>query len=140
VRRSLAVFIATFAVIVVGSLSGAAHARPASPTVRVASCTGAVGWQNARRMIGRVATIRGDVVGTRYARHSAGSPTFLNIGVNYPNSRRVTVVIWQENRSRFGRPESRYLRRTICVRGFVDTYAGAPDIEATSPTQIAIAG
>ena len=139
-RHSLAVFTVVFASIVVGSLSGAANARPATPTVRLASCAGAVGWQNARRVIGHVATIRGYVAGTRYARYSNGSPTFLNIGVNYPNSRRVTVVIWQENRSRFGRPESRYLRRTICVRGFVDTYAGVPELEATSPSQIAIAG
>ena len=139
-RRSLAVLTVTFVSIAVGGLSGAAHAEPATPTVRLASCAGAVSWQNARRVVSRVATIRGYVAGTTYARYSNGSPTFLNIGVNYPSSRRVTVVIWQENRSRFGRPESRYLRRTICVRGFVDTYGGVPEIEATSPSQIAIAG
>lgn len=104
----------------------------------LASCAGAVSWQSARRMIGRVATIRGPVVGTKYASYSNGSPTFLDMGLDYPSSRRFTVVIWSENRRRFGAPEKRYRGRTICVRGLVDTYAGVPQIEATSPSQILI--
>jgi hypothetical protein len=89
-------------------------------------------------MIGRVATIRGRVAGTHYASSSNGSPTFLNLGADYPSQRRITVVIWSENRARFGVPEQRYRGRMICVRGFVDTYAGVPEIEATSPSQIFI--
>lgn len=110
---------------------GAAH-------LRSASCAGAVSWQNASKMIGRQATIKGPVAGTHYAAASNGSPTFLNLGVDYPSMRRVTVVIWRQNRARFGTPESRYRGRTICVRGFIDTYAGVPDIEATSPSQILV--
>jgi DNA/RNA endonuclease YhcR with UshA esterase domain len=87
-------------------------------------------------MIGRVATIRGRVAGTRYASTSNGSPTFLNLGVDYPSSRRFTVVIWGRNRGRFGTPERRYRGRTICVRGRVETYRGIPEIEASSPSQI----
>jgi hypothetical protein len=79
------------------------------------------------------------VAGTRYASWSNGSPTFLNLGVDYPSPRRFTVVIWGRNRARFGAPERRYRGRTICVRGFVSTYRGLPQIEATSPSQIAIA-
>jgi hypothetical protein len=40
-------------------------------------------------MIGRYATIRGYIAGTKYASYSNGSPTFLNMGVDYPSSRRV---------------------------------------------------
>ncbi len=95
-------------------------------------------WQNASRLIGRYATVKGLVAGTRYASSSNGAPTFLNIGVDYPNSRRVTAVIWRENRARFGRPEVRYRGRTVCVRGYVDTYGGAISIELESPSQISI--
>jgi hypothetical protein len=70
----------------------------------------------------------------------ATEPTFLNLGVNYPNPRRFTVVIWIENRSAFGRPEARYRGRTICVRGSVRSYRGVPEIEARSPTQIKVIG
>lgn len=103
-----------------------------------ASCRGAVSWQSARQYVGRYATIKGPVAGTKFASSSNGSPTFLNLGVDYPSSRRVTVVIWNDNRWRFGRPEIRYRGRTVCVRGFVDTYGGVPEIEATSTSQIAV--
>ena len=138
--RALAVFGALVVSIVVGGIGGTAGAQTAVQAVTSASCAGAVSWQNARRVVGRVATIRGNVAGTYYAVSSTGSPTFLNLGVDYPSPRRVTVVIWQQNRVRFGRPEMRYRGRTICVRGYIGTYAGVPDIEARSPAQIAIAG
>jgi hypothetical protein len=140
VRGSLAALVVVLIAAVFGGGGGAARAESTSPTTRLASCVGAVGWQNARRMVGRYATIRGYIAGTKYAAYSNGSPTFLNMGVDYPSSRRVTVVIWQENRSKFGRPEVRYLGKTICIRGYVGTYAGVPDIEASSPSQIAVAG
>jgi hypothetical protein len=73
-----------------------------------------------------------------YASSSNGAPTFLNLGNNYPNMNRFTVVIWGRNRSSFGTPELRYRGRTICVRGRVSAYAGVPQIEATSPSQIGV--
>jgi DNA/RNA endonuclease YhcR with UshA esterase domain len=117
-----------------------ASAQPMSAVATKASCAGAVSWQSASRMIGRVATIKGRVVGTKYASSSNGSPTFLDVGAAYPSSRRFTVVIWIENRSAFGRPEARYRGHTICVRGRVTSYGGVAEIEASSPSQIAIAG
>jgi len=105
----------------VGSVTGGVKAG-----IRAASCPGAISWQRAASAIGRTATIVGRVAGTRYAASSNGSPTFLNLGVNYPNPRRFTVVIRSEKRSAFGRPESRYRGRIICVRGAVYSYDGPP--------------
>ena len=120
-----------------GTSAGTNHA--ASGIRATASCRGAVSWQNARRYVGRYATIKGRVAGTKYAASSNGSPTFLDLGADYPSLRRVTVVIWFENRARFGAPERRYRGHTICVRGFVHTYGGVPEIETASPSQIAVA-
>lgn len=123
--------------------SASAQARanePSAVRARSASCAGAVSWRSARGVIGRTATIRGPVAGTKFAATSNGSPTFLNLGVDYPSTRRVTVVIWGRNRGRFSAPERRYRGRTICVRGYVDTYRGVPEIEARSPSQIRIVG
>jgi hypothetical protein len=89
-------------------------------------------------MIGKVATITGHVVGTKYASSSLGSPTFLDVGSRYPNPGRFTVVIWLENRANFGKPENRYRDKTICVHGYIRSYQGTPEIEASSPSQIAV--
>jgi DNA/RNA endonuclease YhcR with UshA esterase domain len=97
-----------------------------------------VSWQRAKTVVGRVATIVGPVASTKYASWSNGSPTFINMGVAYPNPRRFQVVIWSESRGAFGRPELRYRGRTICVRGSVSSYEGVPEIEARSPSQIRI--
>jgi hypothetical protein len=134
-KRLCALTLAVLALLAVGVSGAATHNVDRS----TATCKGAVSWQSARRYIGHVATIRGPVASTKFAVSSNGSPTFLNIGAAYPSLRRFTVVIWIENRGRFGVPEVRYRGHTICVRGFVDEYAGVPEIEATSPTQIAVA-
>ena len=118
------------------TLSATASARQQSPSHSSSCCSGAVSWQTARNLVGRSATVKGRVVGTKFASSSNGSPTFLDIGANYPSAKRVTVVIWIENRGKFGVPEARYKGHTICVHGYVGEYAGAPEIEATAPSQI----
>jgi len=117
-----------------------ANTAAGSRTSRDATCRGATNWSAANRLIGRVATIRGRVASAKFAASSNGSPTFLDVGVPYPDPRRFTVVIWIENRARFGQPEVRYLGRTVCVRGLIRSYRGGAETFATSPAQIAIAG
>jgi len=119
-----------------GAVAGDAASAPLAAS---ASCAGAISWDKASRYIGRTATVRGRVAGTRYASSSNGAPTFLNLGVDYPNSRRFTVVIWGRNRSNFATPERRYRGRVICVRGLVRAYRGLPQIHASSGSQIAFA-
>ncbi len=121
------------------ALSGTAGAQRPSTNVQASlTCTGATSWQRASSLVGRVATIQGRVAGTRYAASTSGSPTFLNLGVDYPNPSRFTVLIWIDNRAAFGRPEVRYRGRTICVRGLVQNYKGVPEIIARSTSQIRI--
>jgi hypothetical protein len=124
---------------VVGS-AGANRGAPVSSSGGLASCAGSIAWQTAREKIGRVATVKGRVAGTKYASRSNGSPTFLDVGAAYPSSRRFVVVIWGTNRARFDVPENRYRSRTICVHGTITSYDGVAQIIATSPTQIVIAG
>jgi hypothetical protein len=111
---------------------------PRALTTLSLTCKGAVGWNRAASFVGRVATVSGRVAGTKYASSSNGSPTFLNVGVDYPDPNRFTIVIWIENRSAFGRPETRYRGHTICVRGLISSYAGGAEIIARTPSQITI--
>lgn len=103
------------------------------------SCSGAVSWNTAHRYVGRTMTVKGRVVGTRYAATTNGSPTFLNLGVDYPSTRRFTVVIWGRDRANFTVPEQRYRNQTICARGRVIDYYGVEEIFASSPSQIRVA-
>lgn len=99
----------------------------------------AISWKKAGQHIGEVVTVKGPVVGVKFARSSKGRPTFLNIGAAYPDSNRVTAVIWEENRGKFSpSPEALYRGKTICVTGEVYVYGGACNIEVTSPSQIEV--
>jgi hypothetical protein len=123
---------------VAGGTASARRTVTSNVRVQAPSCFGATSWQSANRNVGRYLTVKGRVAGTVYAASSNGAPTFLNLGRDYPDMHRFTVVIWGRNRSRFGTPESRYSGKTICVRGLISTYAGVPQIEATSPSQISV--
>ena len=66
----------------------------------------------AKDHFGENATVCGEVASTRYVASSKGQPTFLNLDKPYPNQI-FTVVIWGNNRSKFGAPESGYKGRNI---------------------------
>jgi DNA/RNA endonuclease YhcR with UshA esterase domain len=91
----------------------------------------------AKEHFGETAMVCGEVVSTRYAASTKGQPTFLNLDKPYPNQI-FTVVIWGENRSKFGKPEDDYKGKRICVSGKISAYAGLPEIIATEPKQISL--
>ena len=91
----------------------------------------------ARDHFGETATVCGEVVSTRYAVSTKGQPTFLNLDKPYSNQI-FTVVIWGENRSKFGKPEDDYKGKKICVSGKITAYAGLPEIVVTDPQQIKV--
>jgi len=62
--------------------------------------------------VGEMATVCGYVASSRYLSTSRSKPTFLNLDKPYPNQD-FTVVIWSEDREKFGEPESKYLHKNI---------------------------
>lgn len=91
----------------------------------------------AKDHIGEQATVCGKVVSTRYAESSRGSPTFLNFDQPYPNQV-FTVLIWGNDRSKFGDPETSYRGKRICVTGKISDFKGVPEIVANDPSQVKI--
>ena len=89
----------------------------------------------AKDHVGETATVCGSVASTRYAASTKGQPTFLNLDKPYPNQI-FTVLIWGNNRSKFGTPESSYRGKVICVTGKITEYRGAAEIVSDNPTQI----
>jgi DNA/RNA endonuclease YhcR with UshA esterase domain len=53
-------------------------------------------------------------------------------------NRVFTVLIWGENRSKFGTPESEYKGKRISVTGKITDYRGGVEIMANDPQQIKI--
>jgi len=92
---------------------------------------------DAKDHVGETATVCGNVVSTRYASSTKGQPTFLNLDKPYPNQI-FTIVIWGNNRSKFGRPEVEYSEKRICVTGKIAEYRGVPEIIADAPAQITV--
>ena len=142
-RGQTALLASASAVAAALAIFGAPGELPGSPAAaygRTTSCAGAISWREARSAVGHTATVRGRVAGTHFAASSNGQPTFLNLGVDYPDARRFTVVIFGADRDAFGQPEVRYRGRTICARGTVRSYRGGPEMIAHSPSQIAVVG
>ena len=74
---------------------------------------------------------------TRYAVTSRGKPTFLNLDKPYA-SQVFTVLIWGDNREKFGTPEEKYRDKQICVTGTITEYRKAPEIVVSDPQTIEV--
>ena len=73
-RRFISLPILVLGLMATGTVAQARESASSSIQARSASCASAVSWRNARRVVGRTATIRGPVAGTKYASSSNGSP------------------------------------------------------------------
>lgn len=96
-----------------------------------------IGAREAKDHVGEVATVCGKVVSTHYASATKGQPTFLNLDEPYPKGI-FTTLIWGNDRSKFGNPDSKYRDTHVCVTGKVSSYRGIPEIVVTEPSQIAV--
>jgi DNA/RNA endonuclease YhcR with UshA esterase domain len=91
----------------------------------------------ARDHIGEQATVCGKVASTRYAPMSRGKPTFLNLDKPYP-AQVFTVLIWGENREKFGAPEERYRDKIVCVTGQITQYRGTLEMIVGDPQSVEV--
>lgn len=128
-RVSVAAFVAAIATCVVAG-SGFAH-DSGSAHAEKTWCAGSQSWSSVRRHLGDPIRVKARVASVVYARESRGRPTFINLGRRYPSSKRVTLVIWGEDRINFPRAPERMFRRgmTVCAQGVVSSYRGVPQIE-----------
>jgi hypothetical protein len=121
-RRSFAVLGAALAI-----------AAGSAPGAGAAWCRGGVSAAAARAKVGKLVRVKDRVANAYYARTSSGSPTFIDLGFAYPDTRRLTLVIWQEDRGNFPTAPERMFRRgkTVCAQGVVSRYRGAAQLEVS---------
>jgi micrococcal nuclease len=130
-----------------GFSAGLVSPEPSTPAVNETpppesappALSAAVVWNDAGSHIGENTSVGGPVVSTRYASDSKGAPTFLNVGLNYPDPGRLTVVIFGDSRGAFpNAPEEMYAGKTVIVDGVIELYKGTPEIIVDSPDDITV--
>jgi hypothetical protein len=118
-----------------------ATATPEPPTTTPTPdpCPGAITWDQAINHVGAYTTVIGPVVGATWASESRGKPTFLNLGLPYPEPGRFTILIWIDGRWNFpSPPEEVYAGRTICATGTIELYEGSAEMLVEGPWQIVV--
>lgn len=87
--------------------------------------------------VGENKTVRGEIADIYTSDESSGSPTFIDIGNAYPDTNRVTAVIWEENRNALQSTiDALNVGDTVFIYGYLDVYDGIINIEVTEPSQI----
>jgi len=141
--RSWVVLAVLMAVGILGLVGCNSAAKPQSSPVAASSteptATATYVWSDARAHMGETGTFTGPVVATIYEKAIENHPTFLNMGVDYPDVSRLSVMIWEKDRSAFPEaPEVMYANKKISVTGKVIEYQKAPAIEISSPDSIKV--
>jgi hypothetical protein len=85
--------------------------------------------------MGETAMVCGVVASAEYEANEQNQPTLLDLGKPHPNAI-FTAVIYGENRTKFGAPETSLLGKRICVTGQISDYQGKPEIVLTDPSQL----
>ncbi len=119
------------------TVTSTASATPTETETPTPAAPTPIPWEMAGLFAGEEGTACGPVVRTYFAKKTGGSPTFLDIGLPYPDPQRLNVIIWGRYRDNFPQPpEHMYYQKTICVSGHIELYQGVAQIEVRSPEQI----
>jgi len=88
--------------------------------------------------VGDSVKICSKIYGGKYLEQTKGSPTFLNVGGNYPDAP-FTLVIWNDVRKQFKyMPEDILKGKDVCIYGKIILYKNKPEIVISNPNQIPI--
>ncbi|MCB0509101.1 MAG: DNA/RNA non-specific endonuclease [Bacteroidetes bacterium] len=88
--------------------------------------------------IGKNTCVCGRVVDTKYNQNGKSNITYINLDKKYPNQI-FTVIIFGKDRSNFPYQPELFLRnKTICVKGKITEFKGAPQIIANEAKQFEI--
>jgi hypothetical protein len=100
-----------------------------------AAYAGNISAQDAPNHVGETGTICGTVASANFAERTPGKPTFLDMEKPYPDET-FTVLIWGNDRTRFGTPERTFLQKQVCATGQIQLYRGRPQVIIHDPGQL----
>jgi hypothetical protein len=99
--------------------------------------SGHIAAAEARNHVGEKRTVCGKVVSTHFASGSKGQPTFLSLDEPYPKQI-FTIVIWGNDRSKFGEPDKAFRDKRVCVTGRITNFRGTPEVAARDQAEIEV--
>lgn len=93
-----------------------------------------VSWEDADRVVGRVAFVSGRVVDVR----SFDEVTLINFYANRPPAKFTGVIRAADLGQFLPSPKELYRGKIVRIRGLVTTFKGVPQIAITSPEQVEV--
>lgn len=90
---------------------------------------GGLPWDDAAEYIGTVQRVCGPLATIR----NSSDDVFLNVGRDYPDASRFTIVLWD-----IGGVESIASGTTVCTEGLITSYEGVAQIELRSASDVEI--
>jgi hypothetical protein len=101
------------------------------------SCDNPLEWRGAAGRIGEHVAVSGPIMRVTHREDVNGSPTWIEIGAAFPDSSRLTLIIWGSNRPHFTAVLRQLAEgREVCAQGVVETFRGQPQIELESASQL----
>lgn len=104
------------------------QARPGDPGEEVQT-GGGISWGQAREYVGTHQRVCGPLSGTG----NSADDVFLNIGRNYPDPNRFTIVLWD-----VGGVETLPSGTTVCATGLITLYEGVAQIQLRSLSAVEV--
>jgi hypothetical protein len=94
--------------------------------------------EDAYKHVGDTVRVCGKIFSARFLENSGKQPTLLNMGDKFP-SQHVTVVLYGDNRNKFGyKLEETLLNKNVCVVGKVEMFKEKPQIVISDPFQVKV--
>ncbi len=97
------------------------------------ACDNPISWDKAGEYTGKTFIVVGPVVKITKPKGVRGNPTWIDIGAAFPDARRLTLVLWEDQASNFPMVKQDLLGKNICVLGRIDIYKGSSQIELKKP-------
>lgn len=93
-------------------------------------CENPISWEDARQNIGKTFVVVGPLIKVTQPENVRGNPTWIDIGATFPNSHRLTLIIWGNKMAEFPFLKKGQMDgKKVCVVGRIDSYKGIPQIE-----------
>lgn len=101
-----------------------------------ASCSDSdTSWDDASSMLGKTTRVCGPLVSIANVSEPWGDASFFNLGADYPNLDRFTIVVWEESSHRL---RDVLQGEQVCATGRVSLYKGVPQLELDSLSELSV--